>query len=233
MKQLPWLPEDAPEFPGIEEALEDPNGLLAAGGALTVPWLLAAYRRGIFPWYEKDQPILWWSPDPRCVINPAAFVPSRSLAKRIRRNDYEIRVDTAFPAVIDACSHRHDREDTWITPEMKRAYIALNEQGFAHSIECFMDDALVGGLYGVSIGNLFFGESMFHQVTDASKLAFSGLMRLMNQHHSAMVDCQIPNPHLMSLGAFEVPRKVFKQTLQAGLAAPEINWAALHGRLDL
>lgn len=234
MKQVPWLPRDHSVFPDIDEALDDPNGLLAAGGDLSVDWLLLAYRCGIFPWYDAEQPILWWSPDPRCVIDPNTFNPGRSLAKRLRKRDFEIFVDRDFKSVIEHCSNRPSAGDrTWITPEMQGAYVSLHEAGFAHSIECYIDNQLAGGLYGVSLGNLFFGESMFHHVTDASKIAFASLMALMARVQSRMVDCQITNPHLESLGAIEISRREFRTLLSQGLAAPDIDWRALAGKVNL
>jgi len=241
MKRVPWLPREHCVFPDIDEALEEPNGLLAAGGDLTPEWLLLAYQTGAFPWYDDEQPILWWSPDPRCVIEPSSFVPSRSLAKRLRRRDYEVHIDRDFRSVIRLCSERPSTkgdlddspDDTWITPEMMQAYIELHEAGFAHSVECYIEGRLAGGLYGVSLGNLFFGESMFHRETDASKIAFAHLMKLMASEGSDMVDCQITNPHLQSLGAIEIPREAFRQKLQDGLAAPDIDWQSLAGKVNL
>lgn len=242
MKRVPWLAREHCVFPDIAEALEEPNGLLAAGGDLTPDWLLLAYQTGVFPWYDDEQPILWWSPDPRCIINPSTFVPSRSLARRLRRADYEIHIDRDFRSVIRLCSERPSRqggdgashgEGTWITPEMMDAYIELHEAGFAHSVECYMESRLAGGLYGVALGNLFFGESMFHRETDASKIAFAHLMKLMAAEGSEMVDCQITNPHLESLGATEIPREKFRQKLQAGLAAPDIDWQSIKGKVNL
>ena len=229
MNTLVWLSEDPALFPDIDDALSDPNGLLAAGGDLSEARLIAAYRQGIFPWFEDDQPILWWSPDARCVIDPTAFSPSRSLAKRIRKADFELRIDEAFSQVIDCCQLRSGNEGTWITDEMKAAYLALHDSGFAHSFECYIEGKLCGGLYGLSIGNLFFGESMFHHVTDASKLAFTGLMKTMASVGCPMVDCQLPNPHLLSLGAFELPRNQFRQILNKHIDKPSIDWSQLRG----
>ncbi|HIL83805.1 MAG TPA: leucyl/phenylalanyl-tRNA--protein transferase, partial [Pseudomonadales bacterium] len=182
-----------------------------------------------FPWFDDDQPILWWSPDSRCVIDPTSFSPSRSLAKRIRKADFELRIDDAFSQVIDYCQLRSGDEGTWITDEMKAAYLNLHDSGFAHSFECYINGTLCGGLYGLSIGNLFFGESMFHHVTDASKLAFTGLMKTMANAGCPMVDCQLPNPHLLSLGAFELPRDQFRQILNKHIDKPSIDWSQLRG----
>lgn len=242
MKRVPWLPREHCVFPDIAEALEEPNGLLAAGGDLTPDWLLCAYQAGAFPWYDEEQPILWWSPDPRCIIIPTSFMPSRSLAKRLRRSNYEVHVDRDFHSVIRLCSERPSTkgddgasrgEGTWITPEMMHAYIELHELGFAHSVECYIEGRLAGGLYGVAMGNLFFGESMFHRETDASKIAFAYLMKMMASKGSEMVDCQITNPHLEALGAIEIPREAFRQKLQAGLAASEIDWQRIKGKVNL
>lgn len=224
-----WLSEDPALFPDIDDALTDPNGLLAVGGDLSEARLIAAYRQGIFPWFDDDQPILWWSPDLRCVIDPTSFSPSRSLAKRIRKADFELRIDDAFSQVIDYCQLRSGDEGTWITDEMKAAYLNLHDSGFAHSFECYINGTLCGGLYGLSIGNLFFGESMFHHVTDASKLAFTGLMKTMANAGCPMVDCQLPNPHLLSLGAFELPRDQFRQILNKHIDKPSIDWSQLRG----
>ncbi|HAT28114.1 MAG TPA: leucyl/phenylalanyl-tRNA--protein transferase [Gammaproteobacteria bacterium] len=229
MSALAWLSEDPALFPDIDDALTDPNGLLAVGGDLSEARLIAAYRQGIFPWFDDDQPILWWSPDSRCVIDPTSFSPSRSLAKRIRKADFELRIDDAFSQVIDYCQLRSGDEGTWITDEMKAAYLNLHDSGFAHSFECYINGTLCGGLYGLSIGNLFFGESMFHHVTDASKLAFTGLMKTMANAGCPMVDCQLPNPHLLSLGAFELPRDQFRQILNKHIDKPSIDWSQLRG----
>jgi len=229
MNTLAWLSEDPTLFPDIEDALSDPNGLLAAGGDLSETRLITAYRQGIFPWFDDDQPILWWSPDSRCVIDPISFSPSRSLAKRIRKADFELRIDDAFSEVIGYCQLRSGNEGTWITDEMKAAYLDLHHSGFAHSFECYINGTLCGGLYGLSIGNLFFGESMFHHVTDASKLAFTGLMKTMATIGCPMVDCQLPNPHLLSLGAFELPRHQFRQILNKHIDKPSIDWSQLRG----
>ena len=239
MNSVSWLSRDKFHFPDIEHALQEPNGLLAVGGDLSIERLLSAYQRGIFPWYEDNQPILWWSPDPRCIIDPRTFTPGRSLSKRLKRNDYEIHVDRDFISVIRHCSQRPEtngsraKNDTWLTTEMIDAYIRLHQAGFAHSVECWIDGILAGGLYGISLGNLFFGESMFHHVTDASKISFAWLMSLMSEADSAMVDCQIANPHLVSLGCKEVPRQLFRQLLDQGLAKTEIDWKLLAGRVTL
>lgn len=214
----------APEhiaFPPTDRALRDPNGLLAVGGQLTPPWLLAAYRRGIFPWYSDDQPILWWSPSPRCVVFPDRFHIGRSLRKALRRGGFQVTFDRAFEAVVDACrSSRLDAEGTWITEEMRDAYIHMHRLGYAHSVETWRDGKLVGGLYGIALGRVFFGESMFHRATDASKVAFVHLVRQLESWGCPLVDCQVGNPHLFSLGAMEVPRADFERLLRAGIEMP-------------
>ncbi len=233
MQRLTLLDDDNDLFPDISDALVEPNGLLAVGGDLSSSRLLTAYRRGIFPWYDEAQPILWWSPDPRCVIEPPCFRPSRTLARRIRRNEFEIRIDTDFAGVIDACSHRGDAVDTWITRDMIDAYLRLHDLGIAHSLEAYRGDTLAGGLYGIAIGPLFFGESMFHRETDASKVAFAALIKLMLAAGSPMVDCQVSNPHLLSLGAIEIPRQQFQRVLNEHIDKPGLDWADLRGFFDL
>lgn len=209
---LPWLePGDGPEaLPPPESAMAEPNGLLAAGGALTPQWLLHAYRRGIFPWYSRGQPILWWSPDPRCVLRPGEFRLTRSLAKTIRNRGFETRLDSGFPAVIDACAAPRDGErGTWIVPAMRRAYVELHRLGHAHSVETWLDGRLVGGLYGVRIGGMFYGESMFSIERDASKVAAARLVQEALAGGIELIDCQMPTEHLASLGAVTVPRAAF------------------------
>ena len=211
---IPWLEPDTP-FPPLDKAMRHPNGLLAAGADLTPARLLQAYRLGIFPWYSPDQPPLWWSPDPRMVLFPEELKVSRSLAKRLRKRDYEIRSDTAFRAVMLACAStpRPDQDGTWIVPEILEGYCSLHELGYAHSIETWMDGQLMGGLYGVAIGRMFYGESMFHHVTDASKLAFVHLVRHLHQKGYGMIDCQMHTAHLASFGAREIPRNEFARRL--------------------
>jgi leucyl/phenylalanyl-tRNA---protein transferase len=206
---IPWLDAGQP-FPPVHRALREPNGLLAAGGDLSVRRLLEAYRHGIFPWYSDGQPILWWSPEPRMVLAPVEFVVSRSLRKRLRNAGFEVRTDTAFEAVIGECAApRPDQDGTWITPEMATAYTALHHAGYAHSVETWADGTLVGGLYGVSIGRMFFGESMFSRASDASKIALAHLARQLDRWRFGLIDCQMSTPHLDSLGAREVPRAQF------------------------
>lgn len=218
---LLWLaPDDDPaRLPDPASAMAEPNGLLAAGGALTPKWLLAAYRRGIFPWFSPGQPILWWSPDPRAVIDPAQFRPSRSLRQSIRNRGYETRLDGDFAAVVAACAApRGDGAGTWITPAMRRAYEQLHRLGLAHSVETWHAGRLVGGLYGVRLGRMFFGESMFSRSRDASKVALARLVDEARASGIGLIDCQMPTQHLASLGAATLPRAEFLRRL-AGLVA--------------
>lgn len=210
---IPWLDPDQP-FPPIRLALQEPNGLLAAGGDLSLKRLIEAYRHGIFPWYSEGQPVLWWSPDPRMVLYPPEVAISRSLRKRLRRRDYEIRADTCFSEVMRACAEPRDAQSgTWITDDMLSAYAALHAAGLAHSIETWVDGELAGGLYGVAVGAVFFGESMFTRADDASKLALAYLARQLERWHFGMIDCQMATAHLASLGAREIPRKDFLRAL--------------------
>jgi leucyl/phenylalanyl-tRNA--protein transferase len=219
---IPWLERDN-AFPPVETALAEPNGLLAVGGDLSPARLLQAYRHGIFPWYGEDQPILWWSPDPRMVLFPAELKVSRSLAKRLRKPDYEVRFDTAFREVVTACATvpRPGQDGTWITQEMMAAYCKLHELGHAHSVETWMDGQLAGGIYGVALGRMFYGESMFHHVTDASKIALVHLMRHLGQSGFAMMDCQMKTQHLASLGGREIPRTEFSRRLAELINSPQ------------
>ncbi|MDY0048461.1 MAG: leucyl/phenylalanyl-tRNA--protein transferase [Thauera propionica] len=206
---IPWL-EGAPAFPPGSAALDEPNGLLAAGGALTPEWLIEAYRHGIFPWFNPGEPILWWSPDPRLVLIPDAIRISHSLRKTLRRGRFEVRFDTAFAEVIDACAApREPGLGTWITAEMRRAYCRMHELGVAHSVESWRDGKLVGGLYGMALGSVFFGESMFSRESDASKVALAHLARFLRTRGYVMIDCQMTTAHLQSMGAREMPRSDF------------------------
>ena len=207
---LAWLNPDDP-FPPLSAALAEPNGLLAVGGDLTPERLVAAYRRGIFPWYSTGQPILWWSPNPRMVLRVDDFKQSRSLSKRVRRQDFEVRTDTAFRDVIDACARapRDGQNGTWITPDMADAYCDLHRRGFAHSVESWRDGRLCGGLYGMALGKVFFGESMFAWETDASKVALVHLMVLLRRQGVPLVDCQQETAHLHSFGARPIARSAF------------------------
>jgi leucyl/phenylalanyl-tRNA--protein transferase len=212
---LTWLERGDP-FPPVEDALKEPNGLLCAGADLSVPRLLAAYRSGIFPWYSGDEPILWWSPDPRMVLYCEELKVSRSLAKNVRNKGFETRIDTAFAKVIKACAGpRKSENGTWISREMQAAYVALHRAGHAHSFETWLDGRLVGGLYGVAIGRAFFGESMFSRATDASKVALVALVKELRARGFPMIDCQQRTPLLASLGAREIPRVQFLRRLAA------------------
>jgi leucyl/phenylalanyl-tRNA--protein transferase len=212
---IPWLDAKVP-FPPISRALREPNGLLAAGGELSAQRLLEAYRTGIFPWYGEGQPVLWWSPDPRMVLFTEEFRLSRSLSKTVRRKLFEVRFDTAFDDVIRACAGpRRDAEGTWITPEMIEAYGALHREGYAHSVESWQNGRLVGGLYGVALGRMFYGESMFALATDASKVALVHLVRFLRRAGFPMIDCQQETSHLASFGARPIPRDTFARGLQA------------------
>lgn len=203
---LAWLESSTDPFPPVERALKNPNGLLAAGGALSVERLLDAYRRGVFPWYSGEEPVLWWSPDPRMVLYCDELKVPRSLGKSTRNKGYEVRIDTAFAAVLMGCS---DRPQTWLGADMKRAYLRLHRTGYAHSFETWLGGELVGGLYGVAIGRMFYGESMFSRATDASKVALVALVQELCGRGFPLIDCQTHTPLLASLGAREIPRKTF------------------------
>jgi leucyl/phenylalanyl-tRNA--protein transferase len=212
---IPWLPRYA-EFPPLEQALAEPNGLLAAGGDLSPQRLLAAYRRGIFPWYSAGEPILWWSPDPRMVLFPDELKMSLSLAKTLRNANYEVRLDTVFGDVVHACASkpRQGQPGTWITSEMQAAYGELHRLGYAHSVETWIDDKLAGGLYGIAIGRAFYGESMFADARDASKIALAHLCAHLKQRGFGIIDCQMETRHLASLGARPIPRHDFAARLE-------------------
>lgn len=202
-------------FPPVEHALKEPDGLLAVGGDLAPQRILSAYRHGIFPWFSPGQPILWWSPDPRAVLFPDQLKVARSLRKTINKGSYQVRFDTAFARVIRACAAtpRRGQNGTWITPEMQQAYIRLHEMGYAHSAESWHGDELVGGLYGMRLGRVFFGESMFSHRSDASKVAFVHLVRRLQEEGVVLIDCQVTTDHLLSLGAEEIPRRRFVELL--------------------
>lgn len=206
--------EQTPHFPSIEQALDDPEGLLAIGGALTTPWLLAAYQRGIFPWFNDGQPIMWWSPMPRMVLSPGQAHIAKSLRKSFRRAPVEIRVNHNFEQVIGHCANNPLRRDgSWITEDMVQAYITLHQQGWAHSFEVWQNQQLVGGLYGIGIEQVFFGESMFSLQPSASKYAFIALSEWAKETALKMIDCQLYNPYLDSLGAQMLPKHEFQQRL--------------------
>lgn len=216
MAELRWLgPEDPPEaFPSPHLALRDPDGLLAVGGDLSPERLLAAYRRGIFPWFNEGQPILWWSPNPRAVLLPPELHVSRSLRRTLRRDRFRVSVDQAFNAVIAGCAESRVATGTWITPEMRHAYGALFELGAAHSVEVWQGETLAGGLYGVAIGRMFAGESMFSAVTDGSKVAMVALVHRCLALGVELIDCQLPTNHLESLGSRCLPRAEFLQRVR-------------------
>jgi len=201
-------------FPPLEKALRQPNGLLAVGGDLSPERILLAYRHGIFPWFNEDDPILWWSPDPRMVLVPSEFIVSHSLKKLLRSGQFEVRFDSAFTEVMQACAApRNAQAGTWIHPEMIAAYSELHRLGYAHSVETWCDGELVGGLYGMSIGKLFFGESMFSRRSNASKIALARLCQQLDLWGVGLIDCQMHTPHLASLGARVIPRVEFQQVL--------------------
>lgn len=211
---ITFLHQNTP-FPAVELAMRQPNGLLAAGGDLTLKRLLDAYRQGIFPWFNSDDPILWWSPDPRMVLFPHEFKLSKSLRKTLRHGSHEVRTDSAFTRVMRACAApRAGQEGTWIQEEIVEAYKRLHDAGLAHSVETWQDGELVGGLYGVSLGRMFYGESMFSMQTDASKIALAHLVMQLKRWNFGMIDCQMNTPHLASLGAREIPRSEFLTLLQ-------------------
>lgn len=223
MSRIPWIaPDDhTSPFPDVETALREPNGLVAIGGPLSPERLERAYRCGIFPWFSEDQPVLWWSPDPRAILYPWGLHISRSLRKRLQHYDYQVSMDRQFQAVIQACAApRRDQQGTWITPGMMLAYLELNRHGIAHSVEVWCEDALIGGLYGISLGSAFFGESMFSKATDASKFALVWLAAQLDAWGFDFIDCQMPTPHLIALGAIEIPRRQFIRKLDSALAHP-------------
>ena len=229
MKTITWLsPQDAPEwFPPLEQALEEPCGLLAAGGDLSPERLIAAYRRGIFPWYSPGQPVLWWSPDPRAVLFPEEFHCTRSLAKTLRNGGFSYSMDGDFAAVIDGCAApRAASPGTWITSDMRAAYLELHRLEHAHSIEIRRDGALVGGLYGVRLGGVFFGESMFSRERDASKAALAHLVAVCRRNSLAVIDCQLPSRHLTTLGSRTIPRSQFQALLREHARTPSAALAA-------
>ena len=233
--------QNAPFFPPVETALAEPNGLLAMGGDLSLARLLDAYRHGIFPWFNPGEPILWWSPDPRMVLVPGGVRVTRSLAKRIRNAGFEVRVDTAFVEVMRACAAPRppggrvsggvrlggaapceDACGTWISPAMIAAYTRLFEAGYAHSVETWRDGVLVGGLYGVAIGRMFYGESMFSREPDASKVALVRLARQLRRWEFGLIDCQMETPHLASMGARTMPRAAFTARLSELVNLPHL-----------
>ena len=231
---IPWLGVTH-EFPPLDTALTEPNGLLAAGGDLDPQRILAAYRRGIFPWYSAGEPVLWWSPDPRMVLLPDQLKVSRSLAKTLRTAGYEVRLDTAFDEVIHACAvkPRDGQPGTWITAEMQDAYRALHRLGYAHSVETWMNGKLAGGLYGIALGQAFYGESMFSHARDTSKIALAHLCAHLKRRGFGIIDCQMKTAHLASLGARPIPRRDFAARLDRLCPSgdPPAHWptAAIDG----
>lgn len=208
----PNLPDQP--FPPVRQALKHPNGLLAVGGCLSPQRIINAYKHGIFPWYNPGEPVLWWSPDPRLVLFPNNLRISRSLAKTIRKQRFRISFDTDFAAVLKGCAgFRNGSQGTWITREMQRAYTQLHHRGIAHSVEAWQDGQLAGGLYGLALGRVFFGESMFHRQTDASKVAFANLIYKLSACGYRLIDCQARTEHLVSLGAEEIERAEFLHLL--------------------
>ena len=221
---IPFLGPSDP-FPSVEQALDNPEGLLAAGGTLTTKRLLDAYRAGIFPWFNEGDPILWWSPDPRTILRPKKLHVSHSLRKRLRKAAYFVTLDRAFVRVLDGCAApRAGDSGTWLSPAMRRAYTALHNAGFAHSIEVWMDGELAGGIYGVGIGRVLFGESMFARRTDASKIGIVVLAEQLDRWGFPFVDCQLETSHLMSLGAEHMPRRRFVAEITRLVNEPPPRW---------
>lgn len=227
-----WVRDNAiaDDFPALSAALKDPDGLLAIGGDLSPERMLNAYQRGIFPWYNEGQPILWWSPDPRWVLEPAAVKISRSLGKTLRRQVFQVTFDTQFSRVVSLCAApRKDTDATWITRDISQSFTLLHQQGYAHSVECWHDNRLVGGLYGLAIGRVFFGESMFSHRNDASKVALVHLARQLQAWDFRLIDCQVYSRHLESLGAVAMSRDRFAAILKQ-FCTPQVrhNWRQLH-----
>lgn len=226
MPDILWLEDTNINFPPVEAALKDPDGLLAVGGDLSTERLLEAYRRGIFPWYEEDQPILWWSPNPRCVLFPQEFHISRSFRKKLRNAPFKITADKAFSEVIKQCAElRENREGTWITEAINTSFNQLHNAGIAHSVEVWEGEELIGGLYGIAMGRIFFGESMFSRRADASKFALYELTCQLSDLGFNLIDCQVHNDHLESLGAITIPRQQFISYLEQHIVDPTAsNW---------
>jgi leucyl/phenylalanyl-tRNA--protein transferase len=223
---LTWLQRESLDFPPLNSALREPNGLLAAGGDLRPERLIQAYRHGCFPWFQDGQPILWWSPDPRTVLLPDELHVSRSLAKVLRQGRYRVSFDQAFSEVIRACAApRSYAAETWITSPMQDAYLELHRRGIAHSVEVWCDGELVGGLYGLAMGQLFFGESMFSRADNASKVGFATLVERLKAWDFVLIDCQMPTEHLLSLGARTISRNEFARYLSLHLDQPnQADW---------
>ncbi len=223
-------------FPPVTEAAEEPNGLLAVGGDLSIPRLLNAYRHGIFPWYSQGQPLLWWSPDPRTVLLPDRLHISRSLRRSMRKRGFQSSIDRDFSAVIHACAApRPGSDETWITPEMIRAYEMLHQMGYAHSVEVWLDQQLIGGIYGIAMGRVFFGESMFSRQSDASKVALVILVDHLKSWGFELIDCQLHSPHLASMGAEEISRSDFIEIVHHNVTQPVATtaWTTNQGKQEL
>ncbi len=225
---LTWLDRESLTFPPLDKALREPNGLLAAGGDLRPERLIQAYRHGCFPWYQEGQPILWWSPDPRTVLFPAELHLSRSLTKVLRQAQFQVSFDRAFAAVVQACAEPRSYADgTWITTEMQQAYLDLHSRGVAHSVEVWLEGELVGGLYGLAMGRLFFGESMFSRASNASKVGFATLVGQLDDWGFVLIDCQMPTQHLQRFGARSISRQAFAGYLQRFVDEPSgAAWGA-------
>jgi leucyl/phenylalanyl-tRNA--protein transferase len=229
--KLPWLDPQIIEFPDTSHAMKEPNGLLCAGGALSTEWLLSAYKQGIFPWFNEGDPILWWTPSPRMVIYPYQFHISRSLRKALKKGGYQVTINKDFKAVIDACANSRrggnssNESSTWITSAMALSYLELHGAGHAQSVEVWQDNVLCGGLYGVAIGRVFFGESMFSLMTNGSKIAIAHLVEYLKKWQYKLIDCQVHNNHLNSLGAIEIDRISFEQVIKAN--AREVDTSPL------
>lgn len=215
-EQLYWVKDNvlSTGFPPVSKALRDPDGLLAVGGDLSGKRLLSAYKKGIFPWFNDGQPVMWWSPDPRYILLPNEIKISRSLVKHLRQNKFKITYDTVFTEVLDACSEqRKGINDTWISNDIKEAYLNLFKMGYAHSVECWRNEKLVGGLYGLAMGKFFFGESMFSRESNASKIALVHLVKQLDEMNFRLIDCQVHSAHLQTLGAKPMQRELFIQIL--------------------
>jgi leucyl/phenylalanyl-tRNA---protein transferase len=221
---IPFLGPTDP-FPPVDQALDQPDGLLAAGGTLTMKRLVDAYRQGIFPWFNEGDPVLWWSPDPRTVLVPSRLHVSHSLKKRLKKNTFAVTIDVAFARVLDGCAApRAEDSGTWLSGQMRRAYTSLHVAGLAHSVEVWMDGELAGGIYGVALGRMFFGESMFSRRTDASKIAMTRLAAQLDRWRFPLIDCQLETDHLMSLGAEHMPRRDFVGAVERLSREPEPSW---------
>lgn len=222
---LPWLKADPHWFPPTQTAMAEPNGLLAAGGDLSPPRLLTAYQKGIFPWYSEGQPILWWSPNPRVVFLPDKIHISSSMKKFMRKCAWQIRINTAFTQILAQCAApRRNSNGTWLLSDMQQAYTTLHKMGFAHSIEVWEENELVGGLYGIALGRIFFGESMFSCAPNGSKVALIALGALLKSAEFALIDCQVGNPHLSSMGAVTLARLEFEAILRQNTTLPPTPW---------